>query len=134
MNDDIRHTIQNALLSMKNIYRIKSMTKPEEAGYWEGHLEEVFAALAWLEEQPEAPEPDWNDAPEWAEWAVAYYRMMFKGPVGGVWMFTDVEPTEQNEFGWIVTGRRGDGLHGGVFDLPIGVDPRTLKQRRPETT
>lgn len=82
-----------------------------------------------LNAQLQVPQPDWSQAPESAMWAVAVFQTYFKGPVRAVWVFSEREPTDLTEFGWRTAGQWGTG---DVFDIPFGIDPRTLKVKRPE--
>lgn len=121
--DEVREFLRNAVL----FYEYEHQWRYDDGESVPG----VAEALAALDAQPQAPAPDWSQAPSWAMWAVAHFRTMAIGPVGAIWTFTDIEPTERNEFGWMMTGRRWGGV---AFDIPFGVDPRTLKQRRPEVS
>jgi len=94
------------------------------------------AALAWLDAQPAAPEPDWDSAPEWANWWAASV------PVG-LYKFTNAfwyaEKPHMRAHEW-VCATNPDGSPTGKMmgapyvDLPLGIDWRTTLRRRPEVT
>lgn len=77
-----------------------------------------------LDAQPEAPEPDWSTAPEWAQWwavdtdGVACWYVSEPNINGAVWAPTDDL--------WHLTQ--------GLVALPIGVDWRTTLRKRPEAS
>lgn len=73
----------------------------------------------------EGVQPDWSKAPEWAQWWTV-------NPTGLVsWSETEPVPTSVGFGHWDVriSGARWEVK--GVIDIPLGIDWRTLKQRRP---
>jgi len=88
--------------------------------------------LAWLDAQPEAPEPDWRKAPKYANAWVA-------SPFGTEAFFfnadTDVDSRawEENDWGWILADIEAE-CESVKCNLPIGIDWRTTLRRRPEVT
>jgi hypothetical protein len=80
---------------------------------------------AWLEAQAAAPEPDWDEAPEWAMWWVVE-------PSGDAYWW-QAEP-------WIVDNDHWDHPEfrtvradvAGEVDLPLGIDWRTTLRERPQ--
>jgi len=104
----------------------------EDFGMTGDRYEHFEAALAWLDAQPEAPEPDWTTAPDWAQWwavqpsGVAYWFR--RRPM----TFSD-ETTSQ----W-VAHRSAEGDLCELLDtetgLQRGIDWRTTLRRRTEVT
>lgn len=112
MPDDVRAAIRQALEFCAGDY---CMT-----GDRYDHFE---VALAWLDAQPEAPEPDWTNAPEWAQWwAVDANGMAW-------WYATQPEYLSGDGTEWDC-GQQARRV--GEIDLPLGTDWRTTLRRRPE--
>jgi len=88
-----------------------------------GDLVDVIMLLDWLQSQPTAPEPDWSQAPEWAQWwafdthNVGFWYAEEPHVMAGKW---------ESNHGMIVW----DGAYSD--DLPIGIDWRTTLRKRPE--
>lgn len=77
---------------------------------------------SWVISLPVAPEPDWSTAPEWAMWWAC--------SPGGFGRCFEVEPSvEWDE--WTVPFRTRE-QPSGYIGLPIGIDWRTTKRKRPE--
>ncbi len=89
-------------------------------------LDDALSTLrAWLDAQPEAPEPDWTKAPPWAMWwAVDANGMAW-------WYATQPEYLSGDGTEW-ACGQ--PAWRVGEIDLPVGVDWRTTLRRRPEAT
>lgn len=121
LTDKIRHTLSLALHNRKS--------KVEQAIYFDPDrrtedLQCISDAVNWLYAQPTAPEPDWNEAPEWAEWWAV------DANEGYYWY--EHEPFIL-AWGWA----NPKGLVQGDIDMedrhiPIGIDWRTLKRQRPQ--
>lgn len=77
------------------------------------------------------PEPDWTQAPEWAQWA---FLVMYTGHkfLEFRWKFTDILPERDKEWKCYVTPYDAMYYIGPTVDLPIGIDWRTTLRRRPE--
>jgi len=121
MNAEIRSVIRCALEAAIEDY------------YLSGESVQAFEdALAWLDAQPEAPEPDWRKAPKYANAWVA-------SPFGTEAFFfnadTDVDSRawEENDWGWILADIEAE-CESVKCNLPIGIDWRTTLRRRPEVT
>lgn len=88
------------------------------------------AAKEWNRRFPVAPQADWTAAPEWARWWAI--------DADGQWFWHQVEPIMHQtvsacrwDVGCLNGIPQGDWLFGGHIDIPLGVDWRTLKERRP---
>jgi len=75
--------------------------------------------------QPEAPEPDWDEAPEWAQWWAV-------DADGLTYWYGIVPPTLSPTHDMWDTGPDGFDTPIGYIDLPLGIDWRTTLRRRPE--
>lgn len=90
--------------------------------------EQLRAALQGIDAQPAMPRPDWTQAPEWATWWAV-------DADGYAWWYR-YEP-QQDATSWY--DDESFSAHGKSFknayhvDIPLGVDWRTLKFKRPET-
>ena len=79
------------------------------------------------------PGPDWDTAPEWANWWAA-------DPAGWTCWY-EQEPVmylTDNYSGWVVKTingyQQGHDLEAPSIDIPLGIDWRLLKQQRPKVT
>jgi hypothetical protein len=74
----------------------------------------------------DVPKPDWEDAPEWANWWVV--------DVDGRVLWSVDEPHPKNLGDWVTTVDWNDSLYWGketVFVvIPLGIDWRQLKESR----
>jgi hypothetical protein len=83
------------------------------------------AALAWLDAQAAAPEPDWTTAPDWAQWWAV-------DEDGRTYWYNRQPYVEKADDGcWDGNGKFE---WNGDVTLPVGVDWRTTLRRRPEVT
>ena len=86
--------------------------------------DEYMMIKAWLDSQPAAPEPDWSEAPEWADaWVVetscrSWWWAGYPVATNGGW----------SGGGWSGVGRREFCHHES---LPLGIDWRTTLRKRP---
>ena len=79
---------------------------------------------------PTAPEPDWSQAPEWAEWWAVDGAVEPCENSNSCWF--ENEPTQGDNATWWITVERGMSQSDRVVDLPIGIDWRTTLRKRPE--
>lgn len=94
--------------------------------------EDAEVVLDWLKTLPTPPRPDWDDAPSWAMWWAC-------DPNGQAYWY-GIEPLlyETVDFaGWGQHIMQGEAQGGWRFcreyEIPLGVDWRTLIQRRPDS-
>lgn len=137
----VRATIRFALEDAKTRINLSTFTNTESER--EREMEEVLAALIWLyelpqtDEQPDAlaphavaiPEPNWQDAPEWAMWwavdADGLAHWCEEEPILVVtvnycgWYPKCIGGIQQGEMAWI-----------DVIEIPLGCDWRLLKAQR----
>lgn len=73
---------------------------------------------------PRPPEPDWSQAPEWAQWWAV--------DASGIAGWYEQEPEIGGVRGWELGGGGAWMVIETPYDIPLGIDWRTLKQRRPE--
>lgn len=78
---------------------------------------------AWLDTQPEVPEPDWTQAPDWAQWWAA--------DEDGRTYWYDRQPYVEKADDGCWDGN-GEFEWNGDVTLPVGVDWRTTLRHRPE--
>lgn len=77
------------------------------------------------------PQPDWTQAPEWAQWWTV-------DPDGSVYWYEQkpILATTVDYCGWqpktIEGYQQGYMVPDGEVDIPLGIDWRTLKFRRPQ--
>jgi hypothetical protein len=82
-------------------------------------IEAIDAALAWLEQLPAPPQPDWSQAPSWSNWWAVDAN-------GRAW-WEQSEPTiSLNLWSHTAAFQFADAI-----DIPTGIDWRTLKECRP---
>ena len=90
----------------------------------ESHKIYVRDVWDWMREQeysqPTAPEPDWSQAPEWAEW-----HSIDAIEIGSWWEF---EPQLDGEM-W---DRYRSRCQSYMTTLPLGIDWRTTLRERPK--
>lgn len=87
-----------------------------------GQMANAVATLAWLDAQPAAPEPDWTQAPEWAQWWAVQASGFAK------W-YQDKPAIEWGD--WRVPWNMFTQSAGDA-NLPLGSDWRMTLRRRPE--
>ena len=90
-----------------------------------GLLDDLHAVSDWLDAQPKAPEPDWTQAPDWAQWWAV-------DADGMAWWYA-TQPEYLNGAGTEWDGDQ-QTRRVGLVDLPLGIDWRTTLRRRPEVT
>lgn len=121
--EDVREVVLDALYSYKAIAQgIQDVTGESR----EDVLAAVDAALAWLDAQPEAPEPDWTTAPDWAQWWAV-------DADGLAYWYGIVPPTLSPTHDMWDTGPDGFDTPIGYIDLPLGIDWRTTLRTRPQS-
>jgi len=81
--------------------------------------ERIFATDVEYRRVPAMPEPDWDEAPDWAVWGVIQPN--------GVVNFSEADPRLMEDF-WFMPSRY---WHGPTVELPLGIDWRLTLQRRP---
>lgn len=90
---------------------------------------------AWLDAQPQAPQPSWDDAPAEANWWIVHSDGLEEW-----WHIKNDGYPYADGAAWEVSGAHwADGTFrscgsGRKHNIDIGIDWRLLKQRRPETT
>lgn len=127
-----RNTIECAISALRVIR--DSLDEPSQHYSRERQQQgqaEIDAALYELKNFPAPPQPDWGQAPEWAEWWAV-------DPNGWAHWF-EAEPLLAltiNYSGWVpktINGvQQGMELWAAEYDLALGVDWRTLTQQRPQ--
>lgn len=75
-----------------------------------------------LDAHPAVPPPDWSKVPEWAEWVTV-------DADGRVYHF-EAEPEVFAGDGFFYSD--SEQKSADIIDIPLGIDWRTLKWRRPE--
>ena len=93
--------------------------------------DEQVTVMDWLDNQPAVPEPDWDAAPEWAEW----YMVAPDGTIiyidGQTHEDMPTPVAEEGEWDWFWKCQYEEPGH---VDLPLGIDWRTTLRRRPRRT
>ena len=82
----------------------------------------------WKESLPAMPQPDWSQAPEWVEWWAQDSYGQEWGPNMG---WYEKEPALCINGSWEMEWGEGMVSSMNAPDLPLGIDWRLTKQRRP---
>jgi len=77
----------------------------------------------WLVSQPQIPKPDWERAPDWAEWWAV-------SADGYAYWYKNKPSRQMHSFSWHGWGM--SGRYNGQIVLPIGIDWRQTLQRQPQ--
>lgn len=130
MPENVRKTLQkavdNAIEEVMCSYQRTWSTPPEKierAMREDPELNALFEAQEYLAALSQAPEPDWSQSPSRAEWWSVY--------PSGLANWSVAEPKLAKRGGWHI---EGVSWTAGEIDIPIEVDWRILKQRRPQPT
>jgi len=121
------------LLVAQNLQVIAETAHEFGAVTYEVYCEQVqlaAEAAMILEALPQPPEPDWSKAPEWARWATLA-PTVDSGRIVYCWVWHSDQP-RYSESGWKHDRPARRQLTLQSASIPPGIDPRTLKAKRPE--
>lgn len=133
--EDVRKTIRLAVTLHRNISECALSLGYDDADIvkFQRAAEDSDRALAWLDALPQAPEPDWDAAPEWARWATLFFNRAYaaSGRMALYWQFHEGEPI-RDEISWMTPKGTKSLIGSQRVEIPLGIDWRTTLRQRPE--